>query len=95
MSKLPHDFFWQIARPCCLVYNYLRVGLAYGLTEAMISIATILAPVLAGLLYAKNPVAVYAVSFFLILISIIAGAVFSPHTQNRAAREKGALVKLS
>ena len=72
-----------------------NMGLAYGLTEAMISIATILAPVLAGLLYAKNPVSIYAVSFFLILISIIAGAVFSPRIQSRAVREKGALVKLS
>jgi predicted MFS family arabinose efflux permease len=54
------------------------MGLAYGLTETVSSTATILAPVLAGFLYAREPVWIYVASIGLIIVSILVSARFSP-----------------
>jgi len=55
-----------------------QLGLAYGLTETVNSFAIILAPLLAGWLYARNPVSVYMVAIWLISFSIILGLFFTP-----------------
>jgi MFS family permease len=51
-----------------------RVGLAYGLTESAFSLAAILASFLAGLIYARNPTAIFPASIVAILLSLAAGA---------------------
>jgi MFS family permease len=48
-----------------------RMGLSYGLTETVFSIATMLAPPLAGILYVIKPSLPYSISFGLILLSLI------------------------
>ena len=55
-----------------------KMGLAYGLTETISSTAMILAPILAGLLYARKPVGIYIVSIGLILVSFLVSARYSP-----------------
>lgn len=52
------------------------MGLAYGITEMVNSTGVILASPLAGYIYEQNPAWVYAISLGLIIISIIAGAIF-------------------
>ncbi len=53
-----------------------RMGLAYGLTETVFSLATMLAPPLAGYLYAFHPSLPYSVSFGLILLSLVILAIY-------------------
>lgn len=54
-----------------------RMGLAYGLTETVSSTAMILAPVIAGYLYARDPSAMYAAGAALVVLSILTGIFFS------------------
>jgi MFS family permease len=61
-----------------VLVHQASMGLAYGLTETVSSTATILAPVLAGFLYAREPVWIYITSIGLIVLSILVGARFSP-----------------
>jgi predicted MFS family arabinose efflux permease len=60
-----------------------RMGLAYGLTETVFSIALMLAPPLAGYLYAIQPSLTYSVSFVLILLTLVLLAIYyyRPHTR--------------
>lgn len=53
-----------------------KMGMAYGLTETVGSTTTILAPILAGYLYSRNPSWMYASAAILILASLVASAVF-------------------
>lgn len=57
-----------------------QMGLAYGITEAVNSFAVILAPLLAGFLYDKNPASVYALSLLLIALGVLFSLVFSPRS---------------
>ncbi len=54
------------------------MGLAYGITETVNSATMVLAPPVAGLLYKANPTWMYTFSIGLILISLAAGAIFTP-----------------
>lgn len=56
-----------------------QMGLAFGLTETANSLATILAPLLAGWLYTQDPLSVYKGALVLICISILIGLRFVPH----------------
>lgn len=51
--------------------NPRQTGLAYGMVETMNAIAVIIAPVLAGVLYSKNPLSVYVVSIVLISLTVM------------------------
>jgi len=55
-----------------------RIGAAYGAVETVIASTTILAPPIAGLLYNYNPTSVYPISIFLVVVSIMITALFSP-----------------
>lgn len=55
-----------------------QMGLAFGISETVASLAVIGAPVAAGFLYARNPLMMYIVSIILILLSILLSAIFSP-----------------
>jgi predicted MFS family arabinose efflux permease len=57
-----------------------NMGLAYGVTETVAALATILAPLLAGYLYTRNPIWIYSVSVIVTIISLAASARFSPAT---------------
>ena len=55
-----------------------QMGLAYGLAETVSSATTILAPLLAGALYTRDPALVYPVSIGLIFLALIVTALFAP-----------------
>ncbi len=55
-----------------------KMGLAYGFAETVGGLAVILAPVMAGLLYDRNPTLMYTVGCGLIVISIFISGRFSP-----------------
>jgi MFS family permease len=77
-------------RACrALIYAQIRplihkaqMGLAYGLAETFISLAAVLSPLLAGVLYSQNPVIVYPVSLGLVGVSLLLSAAFSPREKN-------------
>ncbi len=53
-----------------------NMGLGYGLTETIATAATIFVPILAGLLYTRNPESIFPVSLILISLSIAIGVAF-------------------
>jgi MFS family permease len=55
-----------------------KMGLAFGVTEAIGGTAVILAPIFAGVLYTQNPILMYAIGLGMILISILISGRFSP-----------------
>jgi len=55
-----------------------QMGLAYGIAETFNSMAVILAPLLAGLLYTRQPELVYTVSLGLLTFSILVSALLTP-----------------
>jgi MFS family permease len=55
-----------------------QMGLAYGITETINSIPVIIAPLIAGILYALDPVLVYPISFVLILLGLILSYFLAP-----------------
>lgn len=68
-----------------------QMGLAYGVAETFNSITIVLAPLLAGVLYLRDPALVYPVSLGLILLALAVSAVAAPREQ---AGEKLPLVSL-
>jgi DHA1 family tetracycline resistance protein-like MFS transporter len=57
-----------------------KMGLAFGLSETISSFGLLLAPLLAGYLYSKNPSWMYTTSVGLILLSLIVSFQFLPAT---------------
>jgi MFS family permease len=62
------------------------MGLAYGVTETVSSIAIMLSPILAGIVYTRNPVWVFTLSAGLCIISIATSAWLSPAGDTAARR---------
>lgn len=58
-----------------------QMGLAYGVAETFNSITIVLAPLLAGALYLRDPILVYPVSLGLILLALVASALAAPRQQ--------------
>jgi MFS family permease len=54
------------------------MGIGYGMLETAMTIAIVLAPPLAGLLYQLNPLYIYSVSLILIIIAFLLSIFFSP-----------------
>lgn len=77
-----------------VLVHQASMGLAYGLTETVSSTATILAPVLAGFLYARAPLWVYIASICLIVLSILASARFSPFPDEDKVTPGGEEIRL-
>lgn len=74
---------FRTARP--FVYAIVRslthtaqMGLAYGVAETFSSLASILAPLLAGVLYTHNPELMYIASIGLIGVAILVTIIFAP-----------------
>ena len=61
-----------------LLINKANMGLGYGMMETVMSIAMLLAPPLAGILYSRDPTWIYIVSFILICLSLLITIIFSP-----------------
>jgi MFS family permease len=55
-----------------------KMGIAYGVTETVAGTAVILAPIVAGFLYTRNPVLMYAIGSGMIFVSILISGRFSP-----------------
>jgi MFS family permease len=66
-----------------LLVHQARMGLAYGVTEAVNSLAMILAPLLAGYFYDRSPVSVYPISLGLILFAMLIYAMLAPRQESR------------
>ena len=64
-----------------------QMGLAYGMTEAWNSLALIIAPLLAGFLYDRDPASVYPLGLLLIGIGIIISLIFAPRDERKIANE--------
>jgi len=56
-----------------------NMGLSYGLVETAASTAIIAAPVFAGILYKINPIFVYPISLFLILVMMVVNIILTPY----------------
>ncbi len=54
------------------------MGIAYGFVETAASLAIILAPPLAGYLYARDPVSIYPIGLVAILVGLLLTVFFSP-----------------
>ncbi len=70
-----------------LLVHRAQMGLAYGVTEAVNSLALILAPLLAGYLYDREPASVYPLGLLLITIGVTISLVFAPREKRQAAEE--------
>jgi len=55
-----------------------QMGLAYGIAETLGSLATVIAPLLAGYMYEDNPASIYPLSLLLLLGSMGVTLIFSP-----------------
>ncbi len=55
-----------------------QMGLAYGVAETFSSLAVMLAPLLAGVLYSRQPVLVYPVSLGLVGVMVVISGIFTP-----------------
>jgi MFS family permease len=67
-----------------------QMGLAYGIAETFNSLAIILAPLLAGVLYTRDPALVYPVAAGLMAVTVILSGAFAP----RAAVSEPQIVSL-
>jgi predicted MFS family arabinose efflux permease len=55
-----------------------QMGLAYGVAETFSSLAVMLAPLLAGVLYTSDPVLIYPVSLGLVVAMVVVSGIFVP-----------------
>ncbi len=55
-----------------------QMGLAYGVAETFSALGIMLAPLLAGLLYTRDPVLVYPVSLGLLVLTLIVSGMLAP-----------------
>jgi MFS family permease len=68
-----------------------QMGLAYGIAETFSSLGIVLAPLLAGVLYTRDPVLVYPVSLGLVGVLLIVSIIFAPKENGK---EEVAVVSL-
>jgi MFS family permease len=70
-----------------VLIHQAQMGLAYGITETGNAVALVLAPLLAGYLYDRDPASVYPLSLLLIAIGVIISLVFAPREKPQTAEE--------
>ena len=70
-----------------VLIHQAQMGLAYGMTETGGSLAMILAPLLAGYLYDRDPASIYPLSLLLITIGVIISILFAPRDKREPAKE--------
>ena len=57
-----------------------QVGLAFGISETVLGLTGIIAPIAAGILYQQQKDSVFPIAFIAILAGILLSLVFAPHT---------------
>jgi MFS family permease len=62
-----------------------NLGLAFGILETSMQFATVIAPPIAGFLYARNPSWMFPVSIVLIALTVLLSLRFSPQSMNQAS----------
>jgi MFS family permease len=67
------------------------MGLAYGITEMFNSLTAILAPLLAGILYTREPILIYPVSLALIGVALLISLVFAPRESTPGQPEEAGI----
>ena len=65
-----------------------ETGLAYGILETTNSVAIIIAPVIAGLLYDHSPLLVYRVALVAVMASIVISGITLPRLQRKSLELK-------
>jgi MFS family permease len=55
-----------------------QMGLAYGIVETFSALGIILAPLLAGFLYERDPASIYTLSLLLIAVGLVTSLLFAP-----------------
>jgi hypothetical protein len=55
------------------------MGLAYGISETVLGLAGILAPIAAGFLYQRDKISIYPLALVAILVCIFLSLIFAPH----------------
>lgn len=73
-----------IARP---LVSAAKAGLAYGLIETVNAATIIIAPVVAGLLYTREPTSMYIVALVLTAVAVLANLIVLPFLQHAPAAE--------
>lgn len=71
------SFIYAQIRP---LIHPARMGMAYGVAETFNSLAVMLAPLLAGVLYTRSPTFVYPVSLGLLVLALLVSALFAPRS---------------
>jgi MFS family permease len=56
-----------------------QMGLAYGISETVLGLAGILAPIAAGFLYQRDKISIYPLALVAILVCIFLSLIFAPH----------------
>jgi MFS family permease len=74
------SLIYALVRP---LIHPAQMGLAYGIAETFSSMGVWLAPLLAGVLYLRDPALVYPVSLALIGIMVLVSSVFAPRDQGK------------
>jgi MFS family permease len=64
-----------------------QMGLAYGIVETVSALSVILAPLLAGFLYEREPTSIYPLCLILVSIGIIISLLFAPREERRAVSD--------
>lgn len=64
-----------------------NMGVGYGMIETAMASAMVLAPPLAGLLYAQNPSWIYSISLILIALAFVFTSLFSPLRADSLAKD--------
>jgi DHA1 family multidrug resistance protein-like MFS transporter len=59
-----------------------QMGIAYGVSETFNAFAVVLAPLLAGVLYTRNPALVYPVALALLAVAVIVSLIFVPREKS-------------
>jgi len=73
--RASRSLFTALIRP--LVHES-QMGLAYGVSETVLGLTIILAPIIAGYLYQQNAVSIYSLAFGAILIGAFLSLAFTP-----------------
>jgi len=84
-----------------LIYAQIRplirpaqMGLAYGIAETFNSLAIVLAPLLAGAVYTRDPLLVYPLSLGLVALAVLVSAIGMPRERAKKDEEAAAMVSL-
>jgi MFS family permease len=80
--RASRSLFMALIRP--LVHES-QMGLAYGISETVLGLTGVLAPIAAGFLYARGTASVYPVALVAILAAMVLSLIFSPRASQEPA----------